>query len=353
MRLTSKFFVITSIAASAFGIDAVAEHCPRWNGSSFDPALTTTISFEKKSKNYTYGYNLANNANSKSPIEQFSIEISEKPRTISDPKVASWEHRVQKSYANLNSDLIWNTRYSSERISVPLNAIQPGTAITGFIMTSPRPPGPAQYHLQGYEERTVLYEDGTYQRPDNTCTNIDMLGPTDRREVTGMTVGPAAPTTVQLKLRLRKKESSERFIAFDSKITDGEVSLLILNDPSFIKDPLVLSSLKFGADEASVIASKEIDEKFSNSKVDERAEWELQREKLFGKEIISDSKNLMLNFKIKDLGVKCGLDKSLFLSGVTKSGKKVFGGVDIKILGCDVGKPGIRKILNDRYEPNC
>jgi hypothetical protein len=348
--------IVTLIAPTAHA--ARADYCPGVVSTNFDHTLTNRVSFDKKTGLYTYSYVINNSKTSLVPIVRLNMAVFEKPMAITNPPKSDWHGHFTEGTSEIRSEVQWSTIKSSApentivspeaQSGVPDDAVRPGKSLSGLIYTSKRPPGLTKYYIHGHADLPVGFGNENNEDPDLNCPNVDTENSYERTKINGMTVAPADPDVVQLKLRLRKKDSHDKFENFDIKKNEGQVSLLIMSSKDFDAGSLNVGSVMFGPDEAKVVSSKLVDNSFGGEKDDDREEWECRRDELLGKGNRSELKNLLLTFNIKDLGLQCVLDKALFLTGTTKTGKPVFGGVTAKIAGCEVNKPGRRKVLHPR-----
>jgi hypothetical protein len=344
MRIPRFDFLIATFFTAATPFAARADYCPKTTSTNFEHSLSSKVTYDKKTKLYTYQYTVSNSRSSLVPIVRLNLVSFEEPKSIPRTPKSDWFGDFSAGIpGDLKSEIQWSTTKSTapknpkvrehSQLGMPDEAIQPGKTRSDFTFTSLRPPGIIQYYIDGYAELAVAIGDGNNDDPDLNCPNIDLENPYDRTKITGMTVGPADPSVVQLELRLRKKDSHERFEFFDIKKASEQVSILIMGSKEFDPSTLNIQSLRFGPDEATAVSSKLVDKSYGGDR---------------GKGNRSELKNLLLTFNIKDLGVQCVLDKALFLTGTTKTGKPVFGGVTAKIAGCEVNKPGRRKVLHPR-----
>ena len=225
------------------------------------------------------------------------------------------------------------------QVGVPDEAIRPGQSLSGFSIKSKQPPSVVQYFVDGFQELPVAFGDENNSDPDLNCPNLDTESAILDSTVTGMTIGPTTPGTIPVRIRLRKKDGREHCGPMDPKKLSGEINVIVLPSKTFDPKKLDLESLRFGPSEVAALSSKFLPAKAHEKDRDgEGEEWERHAQ-----EHSADDHNvLMLTFDLNALGIRCILDKALFLRGKTVDGKNILGGVTTKTVGCSAKMPGRR-----------
>jgi len=160
-----------------------------------------------------------------------------------------------------------------------------------------------------------------------------------------MAIGPSSPNVVSVAIRLRDEGGEHQHGPIDPDKASGNIEVLVLSSQSFDASEINVLSIRFGPGQALPLSSMLVPATGELAgQGDEREDWERSRDK-FGndKDGNPTSQNLLLIFDLKSMAVQCVLDKALFLSGTTKSGDGIIGGVSSHLAGCNVRDPGSRR----------
>jgi hypothetical protein len=169
-----------------------------------------------------------------------------------------------------------------------------------------------------------------------------------------MTVGPADPNVTSVAIRLREEKGERHCGSIEPDKAKGKISVLVLSTKTFDATQILPSSITFGPEEVAPLSSRLVPIGGENkARWDEHEAWEKAVDtKEDPKEDSKKAKrqNLLLVFDLPSVGIRCGLDKALFLNGKTVGGTQVFGGVTTPLTGCDVHKPGMRQSHGKHHE---
>lgn len=331
---------------------AFADYCPT-PSTSIEHVLDAKVTFDKKNKIYTYHYSLKNLSQSIVPIDRFFILLPDNPISIGSP-TKHWSEYFYSKLGNEPSKVYWSTSFTTaednpalrpeSQVGVPDEAVRPGKTLSGFSVKSKQPPSAVQYFVNGFQALPVAFGDENNSDPDLNCPNLDTESTIRDSTITGVTIGPATPSTVSVKIRLRKNDGQEHCGPIDPKKASGQINVIVLPSKTFDPKKLDLESLRFGPSKAKALSSKFLPSKSHEKDGDDDGEeWERHAQEQSG----DDRNVLMLTFDLNSLGIRCILDKALFLRGKTVEGKNILGGVTTKTVGCSAKAPGRR---NDKDE---
>jgi hypothetical protein len=273
-----------------------ADFCPT-PPTRVDPNVGVKISFDKKSKLYTYRYTLSNGRSALLPIDEFILRISKPPTRVGSP--SNWDGSPFVR-SGVQSHFIWDTAFAA-------NYVAPGGEKSGFEIESPYEPGVIQYYVLGRTETRVGTPTADDDEPTPDCEGFYDDKPMLDGMVSGITQGPVSDGRLSLDIEL-KDSKGERECGPVSPYEDkGLLNVLVKGKKDFNVDDLDLTTLKFGVGQAPVVSSRKL-----------------------GK-----SDNLLLQFNTQAVEIECGRDRVLFLTGKTKTGIDVLGGVEVKTKNCD------------------
>lgn len=125
--------------------------------------------------------------------------------------------------------------------------------------------------------------------------------------VSGLTEGPVGNSRLSVDIKLMDKKGERDCGPVSPYAGKGDLHVLLQGKKDLDVKDIDLASLKFGVGKAPLAASK-----------------------LLGK-----SNNLLLQFDLEKVGIECGRDRVLFLSGKMKDGKEILGGAPVKTKDCD------------------
>ena len=326
--------------------------------SGIEPTLQVQVSFDKKSNAYTYKYTIQNGKNAQLPLSWFGVQSNQAPTTIVSP--LHWRGSF-RSLSFAPFDFNWGTAEVNPAIANKITgdgtlagafyALKPGSSLSGFEITSPQPPGPAQFFAEGDATPPTSIPTATDDEATPNCAGWDFKNAQLATQLTGVTTGPSDPNTISVRLREREEKGIGQCAAINPKQHSGKLAVLILSTRKFDASQIDISSLMFGPAYVAPVSSKltkgGIGESIGR---DERHEWEIFQEKMDPDEAdrkSSHPQNLLLTFDVPALDIQCHLDQAIFLRGQTKSGQKIQGAVPANLVGCnpkDLGKHERHKI---------
>jgi hypothetical protein len=339
---------------------ASADTCPE-PGTAAAPSLTSTVSFDSKTKLYTYDYSIKNlsSGSQNTPLDQFGLYLSEKPLSwttvnnwrpgfnnngLSSPYF-SWEtHTIDPAIANLPAN---------GKLPAHINALKPGESLGGFSLKSASPPGAVQFFSLGQDQPPSTTPTNVNPEPIPQCSGWVLQIPLIQAQITGATVGPADPDVTNVRLRARDETGEGKCRTIDVKKASGKISVLLYDAKDFNASTVDLSTVIFGPGYAHPTSSKLVPngmgEKLGS---DERGDWEKWREKFKydGDQKSSSHENLLLTFDVKALNIVCHLDQALFLRGKTKTGRQFMGAVSANVTGCKDNEVGAHSMNISPYK---
>jgi hypothetical protein len=326
---------------------ANADYCPT-PATAIEPSVKVSVSYDKKTKLYTYKYGVANGQSSLLSLSRFTLASDKQPVSTAFPKNwfgkfydgvdqpnVSWDALPQRSDITSvpkkgpNSDI---TRIAS--------AIQPGRNLEGFSIQSYSSPGIAQFFAEGFAQMPAATGTEEDDEPTPNCPGWDFESPRAETLVNGITIGPQADNQISVRVRLRDSSGTRPCEPINPNSPAGNVTVLVLSTRDFDASQIPVSSITFGPDRAKPLSAKIIGVNDRDFDSNSKEEWE-------GIAPPNDLKggrsNLLLTFDKASLGVRCVLDRALLLKATMPSGATVLGGVSAKTIGCDVHKPGVRR----------
>jgi hypothetical protein len=339
-------FIVLSLSMSYLPSRADSQTCPP-APTSVDPSVSTRVSHDPSSQTYDYHYRVNSQNDSVLSINYFTLSLAIQPLTVGSPN--AWISRYV-SLSTVPPNLRWATiapgpnsapDIGGANLPAPAFAIQPGGHLDGFGLQSSRPPGIVQYYVQGFTQVPTSSPSQEDDEPEPDCAGWDFHSPRFQTLVTGIATGPSSPSVISVAIRLRDRDGDDPYGRIDPNNMTGNISVLVLSSNTFDATEIDVPSIEFGPGKAVPLSSKLVPAKSSSkTQADEREEWEIIRDNLGGDNGgYPKLQNLLLTFDLKSVGLKCVLDKALFLSGKIKSGEAIMGGVSTDTLGCDVRNP--------------
>lgn len=216
--IASSFFA-TSVAFSQVG-DTSNVTYPGWKSSDkVDPAIIVTVGYDSTSRNYTYGYAIANGTSATQGINEIELDFNGQTLIASAP--SGWDAwlyqpiggRSGATFSNFGDD------YTSTAQGLVPNPgtglILPGTSQSGYTISSLYPPGYSRTYTRGYAAVPLL--------PDSSPPVIQPPDTTDSKR--GWTLGPTRYTMVvtQGTQEAGDLSRSNRFLVFMNVDTLGSV----------------------------------------------------------------------------------------------------------------------------------
>ena len=322
-----------------------ASDCPP-PASAIVPTLSAEVIHDKKAGVYKYRYTIKNGTDSKWSIRAFGVVTKQDPSTFTS--APHWRGRyadlpyAPSAFSWYTTDVdpaIANVVTGDATIPPKFYAVKAGASLGGFEIVSERPPGLLEFFARGDDYLKPTLPEGA-DVPD--CPGHD---PNGIDEVVGVTVGPAEPDLISVKIRTRDKSGLHHSSPVDPKNSKGQMSVLVISTPSFDASQVNISSVAFGPAQVAPVSSELIPtNRGEKLEGDEPSAWEKAIESTESKdEKKRHSQNLLLTFDVASLDVQCGIDLALFLRGETKTGQKFIGAAPAKVVGCKAGEPGVHK----------
>lgn len=322
-----------------------ADTCPI-PPTNVSPSVKSKVSFDPKSGQYTYEYTVSNAVNAVLPIDLFAILSPQSPLELRSPD--HWEgHFI--ALPDLDTNIVWgtsaldpnDTRADDRTYNGPplklFYTVKPGKSLSGFSFKSSSPPGPVKFFAEGESEAPTTTPTAYDDEPEPNCPGFNE-GPRFKTMLGGVTEGPIPPGTIPISIRLLKETGEWRSHEYNPDKDTGKLSVLVLPSKDFDPSTLTVPSVKLGYGEAPVISSKPLPG--FKDRDDAWGDWEKSSKRILPDRAKEDEKErsrkkaLLLTFDLKTVGIRCDLDKALFLVGKTSDGKDVVGSVPITTKDC-------------------
>jgi hypothetical protein len=193
-----------SVGAQITPTDTMGMNYPGWESADqVAPQITAETSYDSVSALWTYRYTVANGASARQAIWSidFGLEpLAAPPRPLTATAPPGWKALVfPYSEAALRPGVSFFALYPDDSLGPasgpPSARILPGQALSGFVVTSPYPPGYARTYVQGYVALPPPPEDQDPIPPNDTTNSQRSLtifpnqyvvtpgaAPTSRRE---------------------------------------------------------------------------------------------------------------------------------------------------------------------------
>lgn len=291
-RITTFFIFLPFFSQS----ESFSAECPT-PPTAIEASVTVKIDFEKKNGLYTYRYSLSNGKGALLPINLFTLPMNHSPSNISSP--ANWDGDVSKE-----GDVIDHFSWYS---SIPSALVGPGSTKSDFVITSGKAPGLIPFYTVGKtgSRETVTINNDEEAIPD--CPGFYDQSPLLESMVTGVTQGPVGDERLSVDIELKNSNGEHEFGIVSPYEDKGLINVLLKGKKEINAKEIDLSSLRFGVGKAPLVSSK----------------------------ALGDSNNILLQFDIPKVGIECGRDRVLLLTGKVKDGKGFLGGAPVKTKNCD------------------
>jgi len=302
--------------------------------------LAVDIEFDEATKIYTYNYEFTNGQNSSLSVGLFLIALDESPLEINGPERWLGDYNVFDAKAKYVG---WMTAS---------NSILPSESKNGFSIKSPNPPGTVKFYSMGDSEVPQAVSSSRNPEGDPMCPGFFFGEPNGLGKfVNGVTQGPVSSEIVSLEGSLVKEINSKRKISKTKLSNKRSLSSVASINSNNINEVLKLSQFmpKFSNElyvynGLMMIPKTENEVKFNkilrvpskgvvNIAVEKSDKFDLSKvplnkitfgpnkvHPLFLKEVNTDvgKKQLMLTFQSEKLGIKCNVDRFLFLESKIK-----------------------------------
>ncbi len=275
--------------------------------------VTANVSFDSTSQLYTYTYTLASDQSSVQDIVSFAVSFENSINNIADPN--GWDHGLMFT----GSTVRWSADVATpfppgvqDQGHVPPSAfpVKPGTSMTGFSFTSPKPPGPVKYYVHGYSPIPPQTSEADAEQFSTVC---GLKGTFLQRGVTGTTSGPVNFVSVSISIKPPAAPPVPMNIG-----DRGVTPVAILGSSTFDASTVDISSLLLGPGNATV---------FGPGSPGSNGQADLE-------DVNNDGfPDLVVHFRSQQIGVQC-TDTSLLLTGKTKAGTPIRGSEAIQPTPC-------------------
>lgn len=171
---------VESVLAQITPADTVGTNYPGWQSADkVAPRISVDVSFDSLRGLWIYRYTVANDTSARQAIS--SIDFGVDPLAApSDPLTASgpqgWKGWVfPYSVDTYRSGVTFFARFADDSLGPesgpPPARINPGDSLSGFVVTSPFPPGYARSYVQGYVQVPPLDDAGDVYPPADTTNS--------------------------------------------------------------------------------------------------------------------------------------------------------------------------------------
>ena len=314
-------FIISVILILSHELFAAKVKCPE-SPSAFNERVKVDVSYDKKSKLYSYKYTLSILKNSKVPVGFFAVQT-----------VIPVNKQIVPNKKWLSSSVNPNFENSIDWMGPDLH---PGDTVTGFEIQSVNPPGYTKYMLFGYpgDIPTVILDNDSAEEDavEPICPGFYAPGSSIKNDyVVGLTTGPTPPSRVVAQLRIKKMKDSKWRGHIDddddpleiSPLDTGHIQVMLYSEDLDLSK-VDISSLRFGQGQAKPLKTEIV------TQVKEACDKDLDAHIKKNK----SAKYLKMEFNLEDVNVHCDLDRALFLTG-KYADKELFAGVKTKSVVCN------------------
>lgn len=293
------------------------------------PLVTVKIDQDKKTGVYSYAYTVANQLSAPLSIDDFTLQIDERPLEILKPE--KWTGRFLDADSTRPTNASWGTI---------TREIKPGSSETGFIIKSRRPPGLVKYFVEGRTGVPVSTPVNGDPEAFPDCPGFFFDKPRFESMTTGMIEGPAALNQISAKIKIKKgkdkddrKQERKDFRPYQET---GLITVVLKGSKELDVSQVDIPSLHFGMGKAPVVWSE-----FRPGDDDDDRDDDHEAR---------SAKKLWLQFDLDKVGIECDRDRVLFLEGKTKDAKSILGGAEIKAKDCEKtpSNPQRKKELEER-----
>ncbi len=316
-----KKIILMSIFLSTLLLQAKTIQCPV-PPTSINPEVISKVNFDKKTGMYKYQYTIKNKSDSKLPISDWRLKTFGDVQNAKSP--AFWEYL---GFLKETNKISWSN------IGITDNKdILPGASLSGFEFTSPNHPGIIKFYAVGMPNSlpTVIADNpgDSEDEADFSCPGFFQDG--FESDVTLATTGPLPPNQVDVKLRIKKSNAKKWFGKNDadaeleiSPLDKDKIQIILFDDKDVDTSKINLATLEFGFGKAK--PTKTFFVKDFKDDFDSEIKDHVKKH---------TASNLMMEFNLVDVNVRCDIDRYLFLSGKIDS-RNLFGAVKIKHSACD------------------
>lgn len=274
--------------------------------------VTPTASLDPVTQLYTYSYTLASDSSSIQDTVSFAVNFEGSIDNINDPQ--GWDHGIMFN----GSTVRWSADVAADfppgvtdqgQVPPPAFPIHPGSSMTGFSFTSPKPPGPVKFVVHGESPIPPQASESDAEQFSTVC---GLKGSFMDRGVSGTTLGPVNFITVGISI----KPPAAPPVPMNPG-DRGNIPVAILGSATFDASTVDVSSLRLGPGDAAVFSP-------GNS----------GGSKATLEDVNGDGfPDLVVHFPSQQIQVQCGTT-SLLLTGKTTSGTPIRGTEAIQAVSC-------------------
>lgn len=212
-------------------------------------------------------------------------------------------------------------------------AIKPGEEISGFGFRATLSPGLIKFRALGDTIEDPVSDSG--ELPDCPGWHFNDPAPKFDTYPTGVTIGPVGDKYLSASIELRHEKMAGQ-VPDIAPTSIGKIQVVLKSNDQFDASQVDIFSVRFGYGKAPVLSHKLIGMEGRKEGWD-KALFPIDAGKKKG-----HTKDLLLEFDLVKVGVRCNIDLALFLTGKI-NGKDFLGGAPIKQQICELPKPKAKK----------
>ncbi len=302
-----------------------------------DLKIDVVVNFDKKSQTYTYQYSFENSRMSRHSVSNIYLDVLENTDVIPPARLPDDNWRVTKNDKEGTFPGFLNLR---NRQAEDLKA---GQRLTGLEIKSTLQPGPVTFGLMAYlEEQITVVQTSDTEGEGPEFEEAQFICPgffakaygIDSNFIKGVTIGPVSASVVVPEVRIKKSNGMKYSGAYKADAQfqvksdeTGKIRLMILGSKDLNVAKIDANSLRFGQGQAKPTKIETI----GNVKEDELDDSDAKNHMKENKNV----QHLIVEFDLKDVDVKCEIDRALFLRGAYNKTQKLFSAVKLKHGLCD------------------
>jgi len=270
------------------------------------PSIVSDVKYNQSRGLYTYSYTLANGVGAKLPISGLRIYVDEVPLDTRAPQ--KWAHGKLMSFENMASRLSW---------LAASNEIASGSSLSGFQIISSKGPGVVKYSADGPFTPPMATPTETDDEPQPDCPNFYLNESGDNGDLMGVTIGPVGDDQISADILIREGKRFRGKTPKISPMSSGKIFVLVLGNEDLDVKDIDLDSVEFGFGKAKPLKHKIV---FNKKPFRYSHFLRSHLGKNHKKHTNDRYHDLLLEFDLDDVGIRCDLDHALFLTG--KVGEK-------------------------------
>ena len=296
-----------------------------------DLKINVNVHFDKKSQIYTYQYSFENSKTSRHTVSSIYLDVLENTDVIAPSKIPENWYTFKNGKGAIFPEFLHIRNRLVEDIKV-------GQRLSGFEIKSKLKPGPVTFGLMATLEGQITVvqtsdsegEGPEFEEAQFICPGyFSKAYGIDSNFIKGITIGPVSADKVIAESRIKKitgktySGSYKTDPQFEVKSDEtGKIRLMILGSKDLNVSKIDASSLRFGQGQAKPTKIETIGNVKEEELDDSDAKNHLKENK--------NVQHLLVEFDLKDVDVKCEIDRALFLKGTYNKIQELFSAVKLK-----------------------